>query len=490
MKNFDEITGKDLTLDPQDWDAMRLLGHKMIDDMMDFLQQVHERPVWKKITPGAKSFLYQDVPQEPSDIAAVYHDFKEYVLPYTKGNIHPRFFAWVEGTGTPLGALSEFLGATMNPNVGIGEHSAMYVDIQVLKWCKQMMNYPEEASGILLSGASMANITALAVARNHQLGLNIRKEGLRATDAQMMVYCSAETHSCVQKAVEVLGLGTDSVRKIKVNDDYRINTEALKDAIENDLAAGLLPFCVIGNAGTVNTGAIDPLEEMNALCKKYNLWFHVDGAFGALAKLVPAYAGQLKAIEMADSVAFDLHKWMYMPYEIACVLIKNAEAHRKTFSITPSYLLQESRGLSGGPESANNFGMELSRCFKSLKVWMSLKEHGIKKYAAMIEQNIAQAFYFGHLVQQQKQLELMTPVTMNIVCYRFCNQHLSADELNTVNKEILIQLQEQGIASPSSTLLQGRFAIRVCIVNQRTKKSDLDLLLQETIRIGEEIIKQ
>ncbi|HMQ62910.1 MAG TPA: aminotransferase class V-fold PLP-dependent enzyme [Flavilitoribacter sp.] len=477
----------DLTLDPKDWTDLRALGHRMLDDMMDYLENIREEPVWRPIPGAVKAFFDKEIPQHPENIEEIYDEFKRYILPYNKGNVHPRFFAFVQGTGTPFGVLAEMLAAALNPNVGIGEHASMYVDKQVVEWCKQMMNFPAEASGILLSGGSMANITALAVARNHQLGLDVRKSGLKAVDGQMTLYYSAETHSCMRKAAEVLGLGLEGVRQIPVDADYRINLEALEAAIQEDLAAGHLPFCIVGNAGTVNTGAIDPLDELRDIADRYKLWLHVDGAFGALAKLTPAYREPLKAIERADSVAFDLHKWMYMPYEVGVALVKYPQAHRDAFAVTPAYLSQEKRGLAGGPDPMNNFGMELSRGFKALKVWMSLKEHGLEKYARMIGQNIDQACYLGQLVDADPELELLAPVTMNIVCYRYVKPGLSEVELNELNREILIRLQEEGIASPSSTVLQGRFAIRVANVNQRSVKADFEVLARETVRIGREV---
>lgn len=484
MINDIESVKNNLTLDPQNWQAMRTLGHQMIDDMMDYLENIGEQPVWSSIPSSTKEYFMHPVPEEGTGIEKVYEEFKQHVLPYTKGSIHPRFFAWVEGTGTPFGVLSEMLAAAMNPNVAIGEHAAMYVDRQVIEWCKQMMHYPSSASGILLSGASMANITALTVARNYQLQVNVRKFGLKKSEAQMVLYCSSETHSCVQKAAELLGLGTDAVRKINVDASYKIIVEELVTAIENDIAAGIAPFCIVANAGTVNTGAIDPLADLIAVSKKYNLWLHVDGAFGALAKLVPEYEEELKGIEQADSVAFDLHKWMYMPYEVGCVLIKNASAHRDSFAVSPSYLVAQERGLAAGPDPVGNFGPELSRGFKALKIWMSIKEHGINKYAAIIRQNIVQAFFLGSLIEQNEKLQLLSPVTMNIVCYRYLKPGLNTEALNILNNEIMMQLQEQGIASPSSTTLHGNFAIRVCIVNQRSRQSDFELLVAETLRIG------
>ena len=483
MNNLKSEIEKNLTLDPENWDSIRELGHQMIDDIMDLMQNVSKQPVWKPVPDEAKMFLQQELPQEPQKIDEIYDEFKQYIFPYPKGNIHPAFFAWIQGTGTPLGVLADMLASAMNSNVTIGEHSAMYVDRQVIDWCKQMLNYPQSATGILLSGGSMANITALTVARNYKLE-SVRNDGLKSAEKQMTIYCSSETHSCIQKAVEILGLGTNALRKIPVNDNYQININKLIETIEYDLSESLMPFCIIGNAGTVNTGAIDPLDELFEISRTYNLWFHIDGAYGALAKLDPDYAGQLKAIEKSDSVAFDLHKWLYMPYEVGCTLIKNAEAHRNAFAITPNYLIQENRGLAGGPDSYNNFGFELSRGFKALKVWMSLKEHGIKRYALQIHQNNRQAKYLEKLISESQFLKLLAPVSLSIVCYRFIKPDLSEGDLNMLNKEILIQLQEQGIASPSSTILGDKFAIRVCIVNHRTKVSNLDLLISETVRIG------
>ena len=299
--------------------------------------------------------------------------------PYNKGNVHPRFFAWIQGTGTPLGTFADLLASGMNPNTTIGEHSAMYVDRQVVNWCKELMGFPSDASGILVSGGSMANITALAVARNSNGEGNIREKGLVGNGENLVLYCSTETHSCIQKAAEILGLGTDSVRMIPVNPNFEMKVGLLEEQIQADLVAGLSPFAIVGTAGTVNTGAIDPLDELLEIAKKYKLWFHVDGAYGALARLDPIYASRLVALEEADSVAFDLHKWLYVPYEVGCTLIRDAKKHRDAFAFTPNYLLQEKRGLSGGPDPISHYGFELSRGFKALKIWMSLKEHGWKK---------------------------------------------------------------------------------------------------------------
>jgi aromatic-L-amino-acid decarboxylase len=482
-----ETRKENLTLDPEDWDGMRALGHQMIDDLMDYWQQIREKPVWRPIPEEVKDFFDSPIPTKGKSPEEVYSDFQRFIFPYNKGNVHPRFFAWIQGTGTPMGVLADLLASGMNPNVAIGEHSAMYVDRQVVNWCKQLMNFPSNASGILISGGSMANITALTVARNSFRDENIRSKGLKKASSQLVLYCSVETHSCILKAAEIIGLGTEAVRKIGVNESYEMETDELESQILKDLENGLLPFCIVGTSGTVNTGAIDPMDDLLAISKKYGLWFHVDGAYGALAKLDPKYASRLKAIEEADSLAFDLHKWLYVPYEVGCALIRDAKKHRAAFSITPNYLLQENRGLSGGPDSINHYGFELSRGFKALKIWMSLKEHGSEKYSQMIAQNNRQAEYLGKLVSENPALELMAPVSMSITCYRMVKPGFTEDQLHSLNREILLRLQEEGIASPSSTILNGKYTLRIANVNQRTRMEDMDLLIRETLRIGKSI---
>ena len=478
----------DQTLDPKDWEAMRTLGHQMVDDLIDYWAGIREQKIWRPIPDEVKQVFDQPIPEQGQSPEEVYREFKEYIFPYNKGNVHPRFFAWIQGTGTPMGTFGDLLASGMNPNNSIGEHSSMYVDRQVVNWCKQLMNFPAEASGILVSGGSMANITALTVARNSFGEEKIRQRGLKAASGQLLIYCSVETHSCIQKAAEIIGLGTDAVRKIGVNERFELDVEQLKAQLEVDLQAGFLPFCLVGTAGTVNTGAIDPMDELLEISKAYQLWFHVDGAYGALAKLDPTYASALKAIEEADSLAFDLHKWLYVPYEVGCTLIRDAKKHRDSFAITPNYLLQEKRGLSGGLDSINNYGFELSRGFKALKVWMSIKEQGRAKYAAMIAQNNRHAAYLAALVEQNPYLELTAPLSMSITCFRMIQPGWEEKALQELNKEILLRLQEEGIASPSSTILNGKYTLRVANTNQRTRSEDMELLVREVLRLGKSII--
>lgn len=471
------------TLDPADWEAMRALGHRMVDVMMDYLRDVRERPVWQPTPETTKAHLRQPLPRQPEAPEAIFADFQQYVLPHNKGNIHPRFWGWVQGTGTPLGMLADLLASGMNPNMGIGDHAPMYVEAQVLDWCKELMGYPAEASGILVSGGTVANLTALTVAR-HALDERIRLTGLRAVPGPLVVYASEETHSCQVKAVELLGLGREALRKVAVDAEYRLDLAALRHQVSADRAAGYLPMAVVGNAGTVNTGAIDPLDELADFCQEENIWFHVDGAFGALAKLVPAYQPQLKALERADSLAFDLHKWPSINYEVGCTLVRDARLHRAAFSLGANYLLSHERGIAAGPELVGNYGLELSRGFKALKVWMSFREHGTERYARLIAQNIAQCRYLAQLIEAEPTLELLAPVPLNIVCYRFNPGGLSDEVLNVLNRELLMQLQEQGIAVPSSTVLAGRYVIRVANVNHRSRQDDFEVLARETVRLG------
>jgi aromatic-L-amino-acid/L-tryptophan decarboxylase len=480
-----EIDGP--SLDPHNWDDMRSLAHSMVDDMLDYLEQVGERPVW--IPPPSESIaqIGGSVPKTASYPEDVYSQFKQHILPYTKGNISPRHFSWVEGNGTVMGMMADMLAAGMNPNVTIGDHMAMYVDQAVVDWCRQIMGMPETTSGMLVSGGSLANITALTVARNHLLNGSIRSRGLMQSGTQLVVYCSSETHNCVNKAVEVLGIGSDYLRLIPVNGDFRINTLELREQIAEDRISGLYPFCIIGNAGTVNTGAIDPLDELLQIARDEDMWFHVDGAFGSVAKLTEEFAPTLKAIEQADSLAFDLHKWFYVNYEVGCVLIRDRKIHRNAFKLNANYLLSHDRGLASGPETLSNYGLELSRGFKALKVWMSLKEHGVDRYKEVVTRNIRQARYLGEMVSNEPNFELMTPVTLNIVCFRYRFETGDTNADNQLNRELLMRLHESGVATPSYTILDGKYCIRVNITNHRTQKADLDMMMDGLRKEGERL---
>lgn len=482
--NADET--QDESLDPQDWDALRDLGHRMVDDMLDYLATVRERPIWRPVPAEVRTALSGPVPRDPEGIDRAYADFKEFVLPYPFGNIHPRHWGWVNGTGSPSGALMEMLAATMNPNVAGFDQSARLVEEQVLDWMRSLMGFPEGAGGLLVSGASMANLIGLAVARNTRAGFDIRREGVAAAPGMLTVYCSTETHTSVHKAVELLGLGRAALREIPVDGQYRIDLDILKETIADDRRQGRRPIAVVGTAGTVNTGAIDPLEPLAELCRAEDLWFHVDGAFGALLTLSADLGPLVAGLERADSLAFDLHKWIYLPYEAGCILIRDGQHQQDSFTVPAAYLTPLTGGVAAAPWLAD-YGLQLSRQFRALKVWMSLKEHGVDKFARLIEQNVAQAQYLADKIEATPMLELLAPVPLNIVCFRYNPGHLEADALNLLNRDILVQVQERGIAVPSSTELQGRFALRVAHTNHRSRREDFDLLVDAVLKIGAEL---
>jgi len=476
------------SLDPESWEALRAHGHQVLDELLDWLRTLRERPVWQPVPEDVREALRSPLPLEGQGLEAAWQDFRGQVLPYPWGNVHPRFWGWVNGTGTPSGVLAELATAVLNTNAGGGHQAAPYLERQVVDWCKTMLGFPATASGVLVTGGSVANLVALAAARDAAdpgIGLN----GLGATPRPLVFYASSETHNSVDKAVRLLGLGQRALRAVPVTADFRIDLGELEQAIAADRAAGLRPCCVVGNAGTVNTAAIDDLAALADLCRRESLWFHVDGAFGALAALSESLRPLVAGLERADSIAFDLHKWMYMPYDVGCVLVRDPEAHRRPFATHASYLARLERGAAPNDHDPGSLGPELSREFRGLKIWLQLKEHGIAKYARLIEQNVAQAKYLAGLVHRHSELELLAPVALNIVCLRYCPaQDPREDErLNALNREILMRVQERGIAVPSATTLHGKFAIRVAITNHRTVSADLDLFAAKVVEIGREV---
>lgn len=475
------------SLDPEDWQRMRALAHRMVDDALTYLQTVAQRPVWQPVPPAVQTQLQGKLPHEPSAPEKVYDEFVENILPYPLGNIHPRFWAWYMGNGTVFGALADLLAATMNPNHGGGQHAANLVELQVVGWMKEITGFPDTASGLLVSGGSMANLVGIAVARNSCAGFDVRRYGVADSAQKLLVYASSETHSCNQKAVELLGLGNENLRKIDLNDDYSMHLQHLADTIAADQQAGHRPICVVATAGTVNTGAIDDLNAIADLCQQHKIWFHVDGAIGAVALLADNVRAKLCGLERADSVAMDLHKWLHIPFEAACVLVRDRELHRQTFSLMPEYLQKNTRGIASGGHWFSEYGVQLSRSFRALKIWMTIKEHGSKKLGRMIARNVAQAQYLGRLIAQHPKLELRAPIGLNIVCFRFNPGNVSAAALGKLNRAILENLQEQGLAAPSDTTLRGEYCLRVAICNHRSRDEDFDLLVRETIRIGDSL---
>ena len=486
----------ELTLDPRspaEWDEFRALAHRMVDDMLTHLTGLHEQPAWREMPAGVRGSFAEPVPRQGEGATAVYERFLRDVLPYPNGNLHPRFWGWVQGTGTPLGMMADMLAAGLNPHLAGFNHAPALVEHQVIAWLGELLGMPG-ASGLLVTGGTMASTLGLAVARYtkaREAGVDVRELGLqRWPDARghqpFVFYGSRETHGWARKAAELLGLGNRAFRRVPVDAAYRIDLEALESMLAADRAAGLRPFCAIGTAGTVNTGASDDLTALAALCRREGLWFHVDGAFGALAWLSDELRPLVAGLDQADSLGFDLHKWGYLPFECAVTLVRDPALHRETFATTASYLAATTRGLAAGGLPFADRGLDLTRGFKALKVWMSLEADGVTKLARLVEQNVAQARYLAGRVEAHPELELLAPAPLNIACFRWAPPSADAAALDGSNEEILVRLQEQGVAVPSGTTLGGRFAIRVAITNHRTRREDLDALVEGVLRIGRE----
>ena len=479
-KPIEEPTPQE-SLDPENWDEFRAQARHMLDAAIDRLQDARQGRVWTELPGEIKDTLKAPLPREGWGVPDVMGRM-EALLPYGAGNTNPRFFGWVHGSGTPANLLAEIAASAMNANVGGRDHGAIYVEKQVVRWCRELFDFPETASGIVVSGTSIATIIAVKVARDTRLNFLSRKDGICGHG--LVGYTSTETHSCVARAFDLLGLGTDALRKIPANDRFEIDMDALKAAIAADREAGLTPFIVIGTAGTVNVGAIDPLEELADLAAEESMWFHIDGAFGSLGVLSDRVKGRLTGVKRADSLAFDFHKWLHVNYDAGFALIRDEKLHRAAFTDRPDYLTAKARGLAGGNPWPVEYGPELSRGFRALKVWAQIAEFGTDRLGRMIERNCYQASYLGEQVEKTPGLELLAPVALNICCFRYTEPGLSDAVLDAMNDEIVIQLQEQGSAAPSTTRLKGRLAIRVNITNHRTARADLDILLDEVQRIA------
>jgi len=474
-----------LTLDPENWQDVRETAHQMLDDMLEHFQSLRDQPVWQPMPEATKQSLTEELPMEGSPLAEVYEQFKQDILPYPNGNIHPRFWGWVMTNGSPTSMLADMLASGMNPHLAGYEQSASFVEKRVVEWLAKLVGFPETSSGILVSGGTMANLNGLAVARNAMAGYDIREQGLQG---EMTVYGSSETHNWIVKSCELMGLGRRAFRSVPVNSDYSINVDACRSAIQADIAAGKKPFCIVGTVGTVNTGASDDLPALRKLADNFGLWLHIDGAFGSLVALSPDYKHIAEGQELADSIGFDLHKWGFMSYEIACTLVKDSHHQKDTFGQSASYLASSSRSLTQDVTFFADRGLQLSRGFRALKAWMCFKEQGINKIGAVIQQNIEQAQYLEELIAKRDELELLAPVAMNIVCFRFKGGDAAPEKLNPINEEILLRIQETGLAVPSQTILDGQFAIRVCITNHRTQFEDMNILVDGVLETGRALI--
>ena len=470
------------TLDPPDWQTFRTEGHRMLDDILDYIQNIRERPVWQPIPDEVRARFHSDLPIAPAALATVHQEFMRHILPYAAGNVHPGFMGWVHGGGTPAGMLAEMLAAGLNANVGGRDHVPIEVERQIVQWMRQIFGFPESATGLFVTGASMANLIGVLIARDAELGFEVRCAGLGANCRAVTAYASAAAHGCIAKAMDICGLGSDALRPIATDSRHRIDLQALEKALAEDRSAGFQPFLIVGTAGTVDAGAIDDLAALADISRRERLWFHVDGAYGALAMLAPDLAPRLKGIERADSLAFDFHKWGQVPYDAGFVLVRDGVLHRNAFASSAAYLRREDRGLAAGPPRPCDFGPDLSRGFRALKTWFTLKVYGLEALGAVISRTCLLARYLESRILATPELELLAPVELNIVCFRY-----RAEETHKVNARIVVELQESGIVAPSTAVIGGRLAIRAAIVNHRTGRGEIDALVEKTVALGRAI---
>jgi aromatic-L-amino-acid decarboxylase len=465
----------DHSLDPEDWPSERRQAHRMLDDMLDHLEGLRAGPVWRPMPSAVRASFDAPLPLEPSLLADVHQDFLQHVLPYGTGNLHPGFMGWVHGGGNLAGMLGEMLAAGLNANLGGRDHAPIEVERQVLRWVRQLFGFPATASGLFVTGTSMANFMGLLVA--------LHAESDRRTPSSapenLVAYASSAVHGCVPKAMDMAGLGRGALRLIPTDAQGRMRLDALEGALAEDRARGLHPFLVVGTAGTVDIGAVDDLAGLADLAARHGLWFHVDGAYGALAVLAPSLAPLLAGLERADSLAFDFHKWAQVPYDAGFLMVRDGERHRATFASPAAYLQRGTRGLAAGSPWPCDYGPDLSRGFRALKTWFTLKTYGLNKLGEMIENCCALARYLEARVKAESCLELMAPVALNIVCFRY-----RGNDPEALNARIVADLHESGIAVPSTTRLDGNLVIRAAIVNHRTQARDIDALVEAVLEFG------
>jgi len=475
------------SLDPADWGEFRQQAHRMLDDILGAMENIGECPVWQVIPDQVRDRFRETLPVEPTALVQVHEEFMTSILPFTARNAHPGFLGWVQGGGTPVGMLAEMLAAGLNANVGGRDQIPLEVERQVTAWMRTLFGFPETASGLFVTGSSIANFVAVVIARDARLGSDVRRRGLQQAQ-NLAAYASAAVHGCVGRALDFAGLGSDSLRLIPVDDSQHMQLEALARAIAADREAGCTPFLVVGTAGTVDTGAIDDLSGIADLCAEQNLWFHVDGAFGALAMLTPELAPRLKGIERADSLAFDFHKWAQVPYDAGFILVRDGKNHEQAFASTSAYLMREERGMAAGSPWPCDLGPELSRGFRALKTWATLKVYGTNAIGAVISRTCELARYLESRVAATPELEILAPVELNIVCFRYrfgsTDNPVSGEVANRLNRQVVIELQEAGAVAPSTTLIAGRLAIRAAFVNHRTSRAEVDTLVDETLAAG------
>ena len=477
-------------LDPAEF---RRLGYLAVDLAAAHLATIRDRPVFSPMMPAERqALLDQPLPDQGISPTALLDYVRDQVYAHPMGNGHPRFFGWVNSPPAPVGVLADLLAAALNPSCAGGDHAAIYLERCTVRWLMDLAGFPTEGSmGLLVSGGSMASLTCLAAARHQAIeatGGNVRDQGLPAGgDPPLVLYLSAEGHSAMRKAAEMLGLGAAGIHTVPVDGAARLDVGALRAAIAADRAAGRQPFCVAASAGTVNTGAVDPLEALADLCREEGLWLHVDGAYGAVGRLDPLVAPLYRGIERADSLALDPHKWLSVPVECGCALVRDGALLRRTFSLVPPYLRTEEGKGFGGLPWFSEYGFQQSRGFRALKLWMTLQHMGRAGVAALVQRHNALARHLAALVEAAPNLQLMAPVTLSIVCFRYvpaCAPR-DAEELDRLNTALMHAVQAGGESFITSTSIGGRVALRACVLHYATTADDIAALVALVRRTGE-----
>ncbi|MGK4579379.1 pyridoxal phosphate-dependent decarboxylase family protein [Kitasatospora sp. HPMI-4] len=472
-------------------DEFRDAARATADLVADYLDALPGRPVWQPMDPAERAALLDaPLPAEGRPLGELPELIATRVMPAPMGNGHPRFFGWVNSAPAPAGVLATLAAAAMNPSSAGGDHADVHLERAVVRWIAELVGFPHPpGGGILTSGTSMATVLCLAAARNRAArlaGCDLREEGLAALPP-LVGYSTAEVHSCVRKAFELLGLGSRNLRTVATGPDGRLDVAALRAAVAGDRAAGRLPFLVVASAGTVGTGAVDPFEPIADLCAAERLWLHVDGAYGAFGVLDPAIAHRYAGMERADSLALDPHKWLGVPVDCGCALVRHTEELRGTFSLVPSYLRDEAAGALGW---FSEYGMEQTRPFRSLKVWATIAHRGRSGISSDIARCTALARRLGELVEADRRLELLAPVETSIVAFRY--RPAGADErlVDAVNRELPAAVQLRGRAFVTGAVLRGREMLRACLLNAAATEADLGILLDEVRSAGTELMER
>jgi aromatic-L-amino-acid decarboxylase len=471
-------------------DEFRSLGYQLVDRIAGFLDSLPQRKVTTGESPTEIRRALEaerSLPQQGADPGQLLNHAADLLMDHSLFNGHPRFWGYITSSAAPIGALGDLLAAAINSNVGAWLLSPMASEIeaQTIRWIAEMIHFPVTCGGLFVSGGNIANFVCFMAARQAQAKSNVRVQGMDGT--RMRAYCSKDTHTWIQKAADIAGLGTDAIRWITTDGEMRIDVAALQKQISQDIAVGDQPFLVIGNAGSVSTGAIDPLAELADLCREFKLWFHVDGAYGGLAAVLPDAPAEFAGLQLADSVAVDPHKWLYAPLEAGCALVRDPEKLRDAFAYHPPY-------YHFGVEAINYFdlGPQNSRGFRALKVWLALQQVGRDGYVQMIAEDIRLAQELHQRISQYSALEALTQ-SLSITTFRYVPEDLkSGDEkvesyLNALNEALLTRLQNSGEAYLSNAVIQGKFALRACIVNFRTSLEDVEALPAIVVRMGKEM---